>query len=373
VQVPTTEESASAGAPTAPLPTTDAAPAPAPRPAPAPSRPAAPPAPVVASPDDWGALPTGPTPTAPAPPPPAAASPFDLEPDAPPKVPDPGKRAGKDRPKPVMPEKPAKGKGKDDKNKGPDTTPEQILAAGWRSVRRGLFWVQFALFWLSLLGFVGFAKAVLARTGNELPKGDGWIQIEGYINEGQNAIKLTKTDELNLLMYGLPVVFACGFFVLGRMIASNAPRSSGARGLFTFSALFGLLGFGAMFASVLFKKLLMEDVYHYTWIGFLLVAPLAEFWFLSALTASGVALKRPKAARAVGLIGFTLALAAFVATLGEELYVQNWRPKPVDDDIRMYEQAALLLGWLFLIGVYWRAVRNVRVAAREFLDTVEEV
>ena len=43
-----------------------------------------------------------------------------------------------------------------------------------------------------------------------------------------------------------------------------------------------------------------------------------------------------------------------------------------DADTLLYEQAGLMLGWLLLVGLYWRAVRNVRVAAQEFLDTVEE-
>ena len=60
-----------------------------------------------------------------------------------------------------------------------------------RSVRRGLGWVQFALMWLALIGFIGFGKMALARAGVELPKGDGrdWVSIEGYVNApGPNAV-----------------------------------------------------------------------------------------------------------------------------------------------------------------------------------------
>src|SRR5262245_15353695 len=99
VQVPTSEESARAGAPTAPLPTGAA-----PRPAP-PPRPASPPAsaPVVASPDDWGALPSAPaasSPPPPASPPPADNAPFPVL--SPPSAPG---RGGKDRPKPAKDDK----------------------------------------------------------------------------------------------------------------------------------------------------------------------------------------------------------------------------------------------------------------------------
>src|SRR6185312_6467150 len=143
-----------------------------------------------------------------------------------------------------------KGKGKEKEEK----TPEEIQAAGWKSVRRGLFWIQFSLLWLSLIGFAGFGKAVYTRTVGDLPKGEGMIKIEGYINtDDVNAVHLTKTDELNLLLYGLPVFFASIAIVFGRLIASGAPRSSGARGLFSFSALFALVGFAAMFGWFIFS------------------------------------------------------------------------------------------------------------------------
>jgi len=268
--------------------------------------------------------------------------------------------------------RPAKGRAK---GRAEQKTPEEILARGWRSVRRGLFWVQFALLWLSLIGFVGFGKAVYVRTGNELPKGDGtsWVSIEGYINSpGPNAAPLTKSEILDLACYGVPVLLAGLLIVLGRLIASGGPRNSGSRGLFALSGLFALVGLAALFGTALLDWLLMKNEQKYTRDAAVLLLPLAEFWFLTALTASGVALKRPKAARAVGAVGFVFALAAFVVVLGWDLYVENWRPKKPDAEVKMYEQAAFLLGWLLLIGVYWRAVRSVRGAAREFIDAVED-
>lgn len=371
VSVPTAEESATAGAPTAPLPPppgSSMSPA-VPPPRPAPPRPLPPPpAPVVATPDDWGALPTGPKPSAPPapPPPPPSTGPTEPNPVAfPPAYAGTAGRGTKERPKP------AKAPGKP-KGKAGEETPEQILADGWRKVRRGLFWVQFALFFLALVGFVEFGKTVAARTGTELPTGEGQIKIEGYINSGANSVPLTKTDELNLLLYGLPVVLAGLLAVFGRVIAGGAPRSSGARGMFALSGLFLLVGLAGLILSVCFDRLLMKDEYRYAWTGVLLLVPLAEYWFLTALTACGLALKRPRTARAVGLVGFVAALGAFAGLLGWDLYKQFGRPKVPDADILLYEQAAMMLGWLLLIGVYWRAVRNVRSAAQEFLDTVDE-
>ena len=357
VSVPTAEESARAGAPTAPLPPADAPPRTGP--------PARPSSPAVASPADWGALPSSP----PAPPPPPQPAPELF----PPSLPGPGAR-GKDRPQPP---KAAKGGEKADrpaKAASPET-PERVAAAGWRSVRRGLFWVQFALLWLAVIGLVGIGKVALARVGVELPRGDGkeWVSIEGYVNApGPNAVPLQKEDLLNLALYGIPAFVGGVCLVFGRLIASGAPRSSGARGLYGFSAMFALLGLVGLFGWFTFGKLLMKDEERYTLYLFLLTMPLAEFWFLTAVTASGVALKRPRTARAVGVVGLLLALAAFVAIpdMGWGLYKEHLRPKS-PDDARLYEQAALAVGWLLVLGAYWRAVRNVRSAAKEYLDTVE--
>lgn len=365
VQVPSPDESASAGAPTAPLPT---APVGGP-PRSSPGRPLPPPpAPVVATPDDWGALPTGPNPPAvapPAPPPPPAEL-------FPPSLPAPGARGARGASAPSAKERPKPRPKSSGSEKESDQTPEQIAATGWKTARRGLFWVQFGLFFLALIGFVGFGKMVAARTGNDLPTGEGWAQIEGYVNDAKaaNAIKLTKTDELNLAMYGGPVLLGGVLIVFGRLIASGAPRSSGACGMFALSGLFLLIGLVGLILSFYFDRLLLKEEQRYAWTGFLLLVPVAEFWFLTGITACGLALKRPKVARAVGAVGFLGALGAFAATIGWELYVQFGRPKVPDADILLYEQAALMLGWLLLVGVYWRAVRNVRLAAREYLDTV---
>jgi cell division protein FtsX len=102
------------------------------------------------------------------------------------------------------------------------------------------------------------------------------------------------------------------------------------------------------------------------------LAGVAEFWFLNGLTASGVALKRPKAARAVGAVGFVFFLVAAAATLGWKVYYEQFRPKPPNEDWLLYEQAGVMIGWLLMIGVYWRAVSHVRGAIREFLDAADQ-
>ncbi len=358
VQVSTAEESAAAGAPTAPIPSTGGGPMPTPGPRPAPPL-NPPPGPVVASPGDWGAVPTsGSTPGLP-PPPPAKPAP---EPEPLPTKRSTG-RPAKERPKPARAS-----------DTGSTKTPEQVLGAGWARVRRGLFWVQFGLFWLALIGFVGLGKSVYERSVGPLPKGDGaeWVSIDGFINSaGQNAIPLRKEEMIDIAAYGVPVIFASILIVFGRLVASGGPRMSGSRGLFALSSLFGLLAFISLFATFLFSEA-FPDYSRYGFMAFAFLAPLAEFWCLTAITACGVALRRPSVPRAVGAVAFVAALFAAGVTAGWEVYKYHWRPRVPDQDIVMYEQAILLLGWLLLVGVYWRAVRGVRVAAREYLDTVED-
>jgi hypothetical protein len=336
------------------------------------SRPVIPPAPpVVAKPDDWGAIPSGPALSPPTPP---ATPPRIPEPE-PPQFPadapvlgfektssSPNTRDKKPRPKPLVTE-PAK---------KPDQTPDEVLAERWESVRRGLFWVQFALFWFSLIGFVGFGKAVYTRAVGELPKGQGWVKIEGYINSaGPNSLQTTKMMEIHILAYGLPLLFGGITLTLGRLMSSGGPRNSGSRGLIAWSGIFTMVSFLAVIVVIGSTAFEFRDELRYGTLALICAFPLSEFLFLCGLVACGIALKRPRVARTVGVLGFFVALIPLLTS--NELWVQyvgHVRPKQPDDDWRMYEQAAIMMGWLILIVTYSRTVRGVRVAAREFIDGV---
>jgi len=333
VPVPTAEEAAAAGAPTSVLPPAGVAPAPAV--------------------------------TAPAPPPVLERNPFSPGASAPaPAAPAAIPRRADTKPKPAPVVKPAA-------RPAVSKSPEEQAAAGWRKARAGLCWVLFGLFWLSIPGFVGFGKLVYTRGGNNLPEGDGWVRIPGYVNDGPNSILKTKPEQLDAALYALPVILGGLCLSFGRLTAGAAPRSSGASGLFACSGLFTLLGLAALVTAAGCDRLLFKTEYTYAALGFLVLGGVAEFWFLTGLTASGLALKRPKVARAVGTVGFMFGLAAFLPTLGWILYTMpEWklRPSPLTDDWNLYEQAALMLGWLLLIGAYWRAVRGVRVAIRDAIS-----
>lgn len=374
VTVPTAEESATAAAPTTAIPPAPSAPgkpsplagsAPIPVPharsAPAVSPPASPPAPApVATPDDWGAGSSADSkPIEPEPPSLPAVQPPAFP--TPPRVSEKSKKVAKAKPEPRV----------SAYESAPAKKPDSLAAPAWKKTKAGLFWVLFALFFLTIPGFVGFAKGVLPRLGVELPKGEGWV-IEGYVNTNdQGAIRMKKEEQIDVLAYAAPVLVAGLALSFGRLTCGAAPQSSGARGVFAFSGLFTFLALVGLVAAGACQKLLFFETYKQAGIGFLIVGSLAEFWFLVGLAASGAVLKRPKAVRSVGLVGFFFALTAAVATLGWEVYLQEWRPKTPDDDWKIAEQGGLMLGWLLLIGVYWRAVVSVRRAIREFLDSVE--
>jgi hypothetical protein len=258
-------------------------------------------------------------------------------------------------------------------------TPEQLAAPAWAKARAGLCWVLLGLFFLTIPGFVGFGKVVYTRIpeyGGELPTGKGWIEIPPYVNsDDPNSIPMTKIDQLNVALYAIPVVLGLLFVTFGRITAGAAPPNSGARGLFLWSGVFSLLALTGLVTAALCSPdwLNFKDWYYYAGLGFIVTASLAEFWFLTGLATSGVALKRPRAARAVGLVGFVFGLTALIPTIAWPLYNTELRPKEQDftEDWKLYEQAAVMLGWLLLIGVYWRAVRTVREAIRDFLVKVE--
>ncbi|MFM8275179.1 MAG: hypothetical protein ACKODX_23000 [Gemmata sp.] len=367
-----------------PVPSADGAAAPAAEPPPArpatpPARPSpAAPAPVVASPDDWGANPAAPKPKPFEPAPePAPADLDDSNPfQAPPRT---------DKPRPMISKADPKGapEGNNLAKKGPkksDTTAdprltEEVLARKWAGVRRGLLLVQFALLFVALMGFVGFGKALYVKSVGELPTGEGWVTIEGYVNgTDKDAVPISKTEEINILAYGLPALAAGFFLTVGRLLAGRGPRNSGAPGLFVLSGALTLVALVAFLGWRISDKMQFREEARYAVLALLISAPLAEFWFLTGLTASGLALKRPGVARAVGLVGLMFALVPAVTIGGWDLYVQYARPKPkdLDADWLMYEQAALLMGWLIAVAAYWRAVRSVRAGALEFIQTVED-
>lgn len=390
VPVPTAEESASAGAPTdvvAPAPV----PGPSPfggsgaggMPPPRPTAPAAPPPPVpVSSADEWGA--GGLQLTADQSPPPIVLQPASVS-NPGPAI--PARPAVMARPEPLPDDTgPTVARGRPDPRRRPPPAPtrgEKKQAAalegagGWRKANGGLTWVLIGLFFLALPGFVPFGKQVYARSVGELPtdKDAGMVVIEGYINgNDKDAVKVSKLEELNALAYGLPVLLGGFALTIGRLTAGAAPRDSGAKGLYAFSGMLTLLALVGLVTHVVCLKYSFPEVAAYGLYAFAFGAIIAEFWFLLALSASNGALENPAGVRAVGLVGLIMGLGVIVyfdvfkyETLWTEYAKLTDRPKKPEPDsqLLLWEAGAGMLGWLLLVGVYWRAVRGTK-------DTIED-
>ena len=108
-----------------------------------------------------------------------------------------------------------------------ERTPEQVATGAGRRHAAGLCWVLFGLFWLTIPGFVGFGKIVYAHGVGPLPQGEGWVSIPGYVNDdaAQNAIRMTKADQLDIALYAAP---GCPGRALPHIRPSNR-RSSAAK------------------------------------------------------------------------------------------------------------------------------------------------
>lgn len=369
VAVPTADEAAFAAAPTSIMPPTPpptgseratSSGEPGPAAVPPSSRLGSTTAASVASADDWGAAAPPPAtyPLAPPPPPvPVVTAPPPVSIDTSRSWSIPGKKAvGNIR---------AGGSG--------DGTMDETAAPGWRRVKGGLGWVLFALFWLALLGTVGLGKLVYIRTGGELPSGPGgdWVSIPGYLNTNEpKTFNLSKQELLDVALYGIPVILGGLSLGFGRLTCAGVPRVSGAKGLFALSGLFTFLALAAAVATAGCDKLQLTDEYHYALTALLITGIAAEFWFLTGLTACGGTLRQPRVARAIGFLGFLTTVIATAVTIGWPLYAREWRPRPLTEDWRLYEQAALTVTWLVVVIVYGRAVGGVRRGVVELLDSV---
>lgn len=339
-----------------------------------PSRPVPPPPAPVAASDEWG----GGLDIVEEPQPLSSAQPMSRprpgrpEPEAPPQEaqrPPRGKPPGGRRPPPRK-----------------DTTeqnPDQVAAGGWRKAKGGLCWVLIGLFFIALPGFVPFAKAVYERSVGELPgKEPGWVKIEGVVNTGEaGTIRTTQAEEVTVAAYGIPLVLAGFFLTIGRLTAGAAPADSGTRGLFAFSGMFTLLAVTALVAYVACDKYGFKTEAGYAKYGYTFGGAIAEFWFLVALGAAAGNLKRPKAVRTVGLLALFIGLGAICYTIGWDEYTKfrdaelkkltETEREETTPLFRLGEGAAIMLGWLILIGTYWRAVKSTRLGMRKWLEEYE--
>ena len=259
------------------------------------------------------------------------------------------------------------------KSRADDATPKtaaQEAAPGWRKAKSGLFWVKFALFFLVIPGALEFARLATSRYGIEIPKGRGWI-IEGFMNtEDQDSVNMNLQEQIEVLAYGVPILLGGLALTLGRLTCGAVPRNSGVKGAFALSGLSTLLVLVCLVGLGVSHKMYFERMEKMFLSGGIVCGLAAECWFLMGLASSGVALKRPGSTRAVSLVVFFAAFVAAAGTVGWDIYKMQFRMTKPNEDILLFEKAALMIGWLLVICIYWRAVGAVRQAIREFLESV---
>lgn len=112
------------------------------------------------------------------------------------------------------------------------------VARAWRKASGGLWWVRLAA-WLFLVPIVGLNGLRLYEHFTDAP-----LAFGGFLKQEW----LPPAQELDVLVFGVPVFLGLLFLVFGRLGFSGVPRKSGARGLALFAALATLTAFGGLIA-----------------------------------------------------------------------------------------------------------------------------
>jgi len=191
----------------------------------------------------------------------------------------------------------------------PDTADAgEGTVRAWRKARGGLWWVRSAA-WLMFIPIVGLNGLRLYEHFQ------GKLEFAGVLHQEW----LPPAAELDLALFGIPVVLGLLLLVFGRLSYSGVPKRSGGRGLALFSALATLTAFGGLIA-LLFPPLAALftgepppaiDPRDGTWQLFLFGDTLAlmqrfgltvgmaaflvaEFWFVGSLGRAASALQNPR-------------------------------------------------------------------------------
>lgn len=122
---------------------------------------------------------------------------------------------------------------------GTASTAEQAdaTARAWRKASGGLWWVRLAA-WLFLIPILGLNGLRLYEHFS------GPLPFDGVLKQEW----LPAAHELDLFLFGGPVLLGLLCLVFGRLGFSGAPRKSGARGLALFASLATLVAFGGLVA-----------------------------------------------------------------------------------------------------------------------------
>lgn len=241
----------------------------------------------------------------------------------------------------------------------------------WRKVRAGLTTMAIGLWWLMIPGVVELGKVLYVRFGQELPQGTGWVRIPGYINDAvPGAIEMSKLQQLDILLYGLPVLLGGLFLGFGRLTCGAIPHEVGARGAFAGSGLFTLLSMAGILTAGGAYMLLLRNEATTALIATLLLAGLAEVWCLIALCSTALHLQQPQttrwATRLVAAAGLWIGWILY----GQYYYTSQWRPQlAAQPNLPLWELAIFSTAYVLTVIISLRAVANTRKAVRRHIQS----
>ncbi len=256
----------------------------------------------------------------------------------------------------------------------------------WRRTRRGLWFVQAGYFFALVAVVLPAGLTVAMKAGVKLPAKPGLLKLAD----------VTLADELRAAAFLVPAALAFASIALGRLGATNAPRTSYARGLLRVSALatlMSLIGATAVAAIVGlqvsggdFPSLLPPEesrgVAQRVGIAVAAVlAPVAELWFVIALGRMGAGLRDDRLAgrgtRALvyaGLLFVVAGLATYTVSYYhaeiDRLVAEQFQPKltSLGDKRGFVVPGAAILAALSAWLVYVRLVGAARRAIHDWLD-----
>ena len=280
---------------------------------------------------------------------------------------------------------------------GPATDSE---ARGYRSGRRGLSTVGFAITLFTLAVVVCVVVPLLSEFGVKIPD-----QTPGFLKQPG----LSSKTEIGV---GIPLVlglFGCLSLVLGRSSVSSVPRGSGARGtlklasLFTFLAVAGLIAYAVPTALGMVEGAPYDDYLKVVETGklntflpsdepsgqaqragialFMVLGPIAEFLFWIGLGRLGSGLGDARFTGRITRYYFYVAIGYLVAGLmafavyyygpSVESFV-NSTVQPQLDKLKLPREqrvaAVVLIVTLSIWLIYTRAMRGGKRAIRLWLE-----